>query len=495
MTPAAGGRSLARRTLANMGLTAMVRLATLALQLCANIVLARNLSSADYGIVGYAQVFITLLSILSEFGLNSAAIQSRQLSPRMLHTGFTLRMLLGLTAFAAAFVAAPHCATLLGEPGVGDAMKLLAAGFLINGLAFVPSVRILRALDYRKFAAAQMAAATVNAAITIAMAQADFAFWSIVVGNVAATAASALVLNLMVKERLRLVLEPESARHYLDFGGHLFLASTLTFMVMNLDTFMVGTLMGSAALGYYALALTWGNKLCETFASIVNSVLFPTFARIQEDLPRLRAAYLKSLEMVAFLAVGGYLTLFAVSEDFLIHMLGAGTEKWRASLMTLRILCAYGLIRALLEPVGSVVMAVGGIPVLVRANLAAAAAIAMLIYPALTAGGIEGAALVVTVGYACQYLVFLPALKRRLDIGVRDLMVRLRHPLVAAVATLMLVLPLRDAGLLGSGPTRFSVTALLCGVIYAAMFGLVSRGAAYRELYNLVRSRRQDHDR
>jgi O-antigen/teichoic acid export membrane protein len=258
---------------------------------------------------------------------------------------------------------------------------------------------------------------------------------------------------------------------------------------MNLDNFVVGTLLGSATLGYYALAFTWGTKLCETLGSVVNSVLFPTFAKIQGNVPRLRAAYIKSLEFVAFLAVGGYVALFVVSGDFLIHILGAGEDKWLPSIAVLQILCLYGLIRALLEPIGSVVMAVGGVPILVRANLLAAVVNMTLIYPALLAFGIEGVAAIVTVSYACQYLVFLPVLKDRLALSPREFMTPLSKPLIAGTITLAAMVAFQGADALGHGQLRFWLAGLSSVAIYIAVFGLLSRGTAYRDLYNLIRSR------
>ena len=483
--------SLKQRTLGNLALTAAARLVTLAMQLLANVVLARSLNSTDYGVVAYAQVVISFLSLVSEFGLNSAAIQRPTLSTAALQTGFTLRLLLGLLAFGLAFAAAPLCGQLLGVPAAGDVVKLLALGFLINGLAFLPSVQALRALDYARYTAAQVMGSVVNAAVTIALALNGFAFWSIVAANVVSIAASALLLNLLIRVPMRLTLDRDSVQHYARFGGQLYLSWLLTFVIMNLDNLVVGTLLGSATLGYYALAFGWGTRLCEMLGTVVNSVLFPTFARIQSDLPRLRAAYLKSLELVAFLAVAGYATLLGCSADFLQHLLGAGTDKWLPALGVLRILCVYGLIRAVLEPVGSVVMAIGGIPVLVRANLLAAIVKATLIYPALLYAGIEGVAVVVTLSYAAQYLVFLPALKQHLGLELRDFLAPLWRPLLSGATALAAMQALRMAGAQPPGVAGFWVGVGLGLTVYAVAFGLLSRGAAYRELIQLLRERRQ----
>lgn len=481
--------SLKRRTVGNLALTGGARAVTVALQLGANVVLARHLSSSDYGIVGYAQVFIAFLTLVSEFGLSSAAIQQPNLSQASLRTGFTMRLALGVVALGFALAIAPFCGPLLGEPVVGDVIALLAVGFLINALAFMPTVRILRDLDYRSFTLAQLAGAAVNAAVTVVLATRGFAFWSIVVANLAATAASALVLNTVVREPMALAMDRPTVSRYAGFGGHLFLAWTATFLLMHLDDFAVGTVEGTAALGFYALAFTWGAKLSETIGGVVNSVLFPTFARIQSDPARLRAAYLKAVQLVGFLAIGGYCALALLGDGFLVWILGGGTDKWLAALPALQILCVYGIARTLLETVGSVVMAIGGVPLLARANLVAAGVEAVLILPALHAWGIAGVAVVVTLSYGCQYLVFVPALRERLGVGVRDFLRSLWHSVAAAMVTALAVLLARSSGVSGSGATRLWSEAIVAATVYLIAYGAASRGATYREFYQTVTAR------
>ncbi len=478
--------SLARRTLGNMGLTGFARGVTMLLQMVANVVLARELTSSDYGIVGFAQVFITLLTMLSEFGLNSAAIQRERLGESELDTGFTLRLLLGLAAFAAALLLAPLSAAILSDAAVADVVKLLAVGFLVNALAFVPGVRLLRALDYRRYIKAQILGAVVNTTVTVILAWNGFAYWSIVIANLAATATITIALMAMVRHRPRLVLQRDSVSHYAGFGGHVFLAWLLTFVIMNLDRFVIGSLAGPVTLGFYALAYTWGAKFCELLGTVVNSVLFPTFSRMQADTVRLRAAYLKSLQLVGFLAAGGYAAFYLVSADFVHAVLGEGSGKWQASLATLQILCVYGLVRALLEPVGSVVMALGGPAVLVRANGLAAALKAALIYPALIHFGIEGVAVLVTLSYASQLFVFLPALRQRLQVHVGDLCRVTALPLLSAALALGLGEIVLGFSGVAPGWPRLIAGCLVFSSAYLLTFGLLSRGAAYREFLGLL---------
>jgi O-antigen/teichoic acid export membrane protein len=89
------------------------------------------------------------------------------------------------------------------------------------------------------------------------------------------------------------------------------------FLIFNLDNFLVGAFMGSAQLGYYALAFAWGSFICGLLSSTVNTVLFPAFSAIQNDTVAVRRWYLKAVELVTFIAVVANAALFVNAHFFL----------------------------------------------------------------------------------------------------------------------------------------------------------------------------------
>ena len=131
----------------------------------------------------------------------------------------------------------------------------------------------------------------------------------------------------------------------------------LVFAIFSMGNFMVSTTMGIAQLGYYALAMNWGSFVCGLLSSTVNSVLFPTFAAIQNDSTKMRRWYLKTVDLVALIAVVANTTLLANAHDFLVIFLGKGTDKWVPAEVVLQVFCLYGIIRAVTVPIASCLMA------------------------------------------------------------------------------------------------------------------------------------------
>ena len=99
--------------------------------------------------------------------------------------------------------------------------------------------------------------------------------------------------------------------------------------------------MGSAQLGYYALAFTWGSFICGLLYDTVNNVLLPAFSAIQHDVSAMRRWYLKTLDLVGFVSVIANTTLLANAHFFLVTFLGKGSNKWLPAMASLQDSVAY----------------------------------------------------------------------------------------------------------------------------------------------------------
>jgi len=425
--------SLEKTALKNIGYNSVAKAIAFAFQGAANVILSQNLSAADYGIVGFATIFVTFLARFNDLGIQSAVVQRAEVDDETLYTAFTAKALLGLAVYLIAFLIAGFARYFFDNPSVVTVIRLLSLNFLINTFAFLPKVLLNRELNFKKISVSDLSMSFASSLIAVVMVLLGFKFWSIVAATVLSNMLGVLVLILFRPVGIKLCFKKGIARELVGFGGKVFLTGLVVFLVFNVDNFVVGSAAGSAALGYYALAFNWGAMICMVLSDVVHAVLFPTFAKMQGDLARIRKTYLQVLEGVGFLAVLVNLTLFLGAEDFLYWVLGKGTEKWFPALTTFRIMCCYGMIRAMLEPVSTAILALGKSELMLKANLLAACLELALLYPVVKSYGIQGAAILIALAYLSQYLVYWRAMKRTLSIDPRDLVAALT-PVVVPVA-------------------------------------------------------------
>jgi len=404
---------------------------TFSLQAATSVVLARYLSPRDYGIVGYAAIFVAFLGRFNDLGLGSALIQRKELDARAANIAWSLRVVLGAAAFGLAFLASRLAAVGFGDPVVSVVVVVLSLDFLISSIGFIPSYLMMRGLDYRRWIQPMIAAAVVRTTVACWLAVHGFSFWSIVVAQIASSITQAVCFVCLDHRKLEFQWDKAIARELLRFGVPLFSSGLLVFALFNADNFIVGAVSGAVVLGYYALAFNWGAMLCSLVSELVHSVLFPTFARMQHDRERLRQGYLRVLEQLSALGVLVYVGLFCCAREFLVIVLGRGGGKWLPACHALQILCIYGVVRLMLEPLGNVLVATGRTRLLFRANLIAACCEIVLLYPALVLGGINAVAVVVTISYGVQWLVYWPVIRKDLNVDITDLK-RVLFPAFAA---------------------------------------------------------------
>src|ERR1700688_268690 len=92
------------RTFRNIIYTGFTKGVSLLCMALTTMVVARNLSASDYGLVGFATVIIAFLSTFSEMGLFHGAVRRPVLHSSNLQTVLTLKAILGFGAFVAALL-------------------------------------------------------------------------------------------------------------------------------------------------------------------------------------------------------------------------------------------------------------------------------------------------------------------------------------------------------------------------------------------------------
>ena len=258
----------------------------------------------------------------------------------------------------------------------------------------------------------------------------------------------------------------------------------LAFLVLNMDNFLIGSKMGSTKLGYYALAFTWGSFICGLLEDTVNNVMLSTFTAIQDNTAAMRRWYLKTVDLVAFVAVVANTALLANVNYFLVTFLGKGTGKWLPAATALEILCVYGIVRAATVPIGNCILARGRTKMLLHAAALAGAVELVLILLVLRTGRIELVAAAVLIAYVTQAIVYLPYLRREFSIGFGDLAAQLWPVIPALVGGYAITSLLPDW--LGGTIVTLACRGLFTASVVALIHALCTRFRCFQEAGGMI---------
>jgi O-antigen/teichoic acid export membrane protein len=471
-------------TFRNVMYTSLTKGATLVCIALTTSVVARNLDPSDYGVVGFAGIIIGFLAQFSDVGVGSAAIRRPALDQRSLRTAFTLKIILSCGAFIAAFLIAPFAHHFFEHPATGNVIRILALDFLVSTIGFMSLVTLTKEQNFRALIIPGVLSAVARCILTIALILFGWKYWAVVFADVGANLAGCIAIQAARKMPIRFQFDWTVAREYLRFGVPLLGSGILIFLLMNMDNFLVGSRMGTAKLGYYALAFTWGSFICGLLYGTVHNAMFPAFSAIQDDTAAMRRWYLKTVDLVGFVAVVVNTALLANAHFFLVTFLGKGTDKWLPAATALKILCVYGIIRVLTEPVGNCIMARGRTKMLLHANALAGAVELLLLLLVLRTGRIELVAAAVLISYVTQAIIYLPYLRREFSIRFGDLVAQL-WPVIPALAGGYAITSLLPDSLGGTFLT-LACRGLFTALVVALIHGLCTGFRCFQEAGGMI---------
>lgn len=472
-------QTIRNKTIANISYSAIGRIVSFAFQAVTNIVLSRELGASDYGIVGFAMIFINFLRGFGDLGINNAAIQRKEMDERSLGTAFTLKFVLGIVTYFLAFVIAGFAPNFFNNPSIVIVIRLLALNIMINTFVFVPGVILARSLNFKYISICETLVSIVSSIVAITLVLNGFKFWGIVVANIVSNAAFVVFMNYLSPHKPIFCLDKVVCYSYLKYGARIFFAGLLSFAVFNFDNFIVGSVAGDRQLGYYVIAFNWGSMICSIMTGTVMNVLFPTLSNMQGDADKMIRAYKRIIEYVALCSFLFNTVFFIISDDFLVFILGKGTDKWMPALISLKILCVYGVARSLLEVISTYYAAKGLSWVVLRANVFIAVLELTLVYPAILYGSIELVASVVFVSYlaaAAAYLGNLPLL----GISGLELFRSIRPAIISSFVLLFLYYTFGN--FLQASIGALLIKSIVAPLVYCLVYGGVTNFQIIRNL-------------
>jgi O-antigen/teichoic acid export membrane protein len=219
--------------------------------------------------------------------------------------------------------------------------------------------------------------------------------------------------------------------------------------------------------------------------AIFGQVLFPSYARMQDDKARLTRAYLKSTKMVFLVTVPISLGLLVTAPLLVEVALGA---KWLPMVPVWQVFCVYGLTRPVSTNASPLFLAVGKPRNNVIAGLLLIGVMIPLVVLLIEPYGIVGAAVGVSLAHIIAMLFNVYQAERILPgSGIRTILDWMPFLAAGGVMSLGIVL-LQDsimAVLGGANIISLVVVILLGALIYIAMVILLQRELVM-ELYELT---------
>lgn len=268
-----------------------------------NMILARLLTKADFGIAATFALIIALLEFSSKMGIGRFLVREPEgEKPEFMASAHVVQFGIGVFSALVMVLAAWPLARLFEIPDQAWAVQALALLPLVSGLQHLDIRRFERALRYGPGALVEAAPQLLItlAAWPVALWLADF---RAVLALLLAKVVFSCVASHWVAERpYRWGIEREYILRMLRFGWPLVLNSFLMFGVLYGEQFLVAAFYTVTDLAPYAAAVMLTLTPAYFFGRVFAPVALPLLARVQADKTAFERRYRQVVSVMAVFA-------------------------------------------------------------------------------------------------------------------------------------------------------------------------------------------------
>ena len=289
-----------------------VRVVLWSLSLVQSVVVARTVPPRELGLYALALAVASLASRLKQIGSAEKLVRDPESElAASLGAAFAVEL---ATALVGSFglIAAVWLIPWSGADWRSRTVITLLGVTLLQPLAELPAALFHRRLQFNKLAARHLGASATAVAVTIGGALGGLGLWSLVLGQIAGVAASALAFWRGVTPRPSLRLERHVVDRYVRFGVPLWGVGLLYALAERGSVLVVSSVLGLATVGYVHLAQSLTARLNQA-NDATNAAVYPALRSIAENSARFREVLERTNRVFALggVPLGVALALFA----------------------------------------------------------------------------------------------------------------------------------------------------------------------------------------
>ena len=440
-----------------------------------NIIIARLISPADFGIAATFAVTISVFELTSNLNMDKLLIQAEDGNEAAFQkTAQLLQAVKGLINAIFILLLGGPIAYLFGEPRARWAFFLLALVPLLRSFIHLDTYRFQREMRFRP-------AVTVDVCsqVLVTVVALPLAFWlrdyTAMLWILILQAASAMVISHVVSERpYGWAWEKFYVRRIISFGWPLLVNGLLLFIIMDGDRFIIGSAhrlfpgnsLTLADLGVYSVAFAMTMAPTMLVSTVSSSVLLPVLSRtheLRQQFERRYTAYVQALSVVAIgiavplILCGGWMvTLVYGAKYAAVHRF----IGWLGAMWSLRVVRNGPTVAAL---------SLGDSRNSMYSNIARTSSLAGVLTAAAVGAGLEWIAIAGFIGELFALLVCVVRLSRVHHVRASNFV----KPFVVYAASVLAAGAVAGAGLQSFGEIA-SVTAAAGIVAFACVAMLIA---------------------
>lgn len=442
------------------------------------IILARILSPNDFGLMGIALLTLSILETFSQPGFHQALIQKKDNVESYLDSAWSVLIIRGFFLALIVYLIAPFASIFFKSPQAKPIIQAMGLSILLRSFTNIGVVYFQKELEFNKQFILELTGTLADFVVAITFVFLLRNVWALVLGLIAGNVARCIASYIIHPYRPHFSTDFTKARELWNFGRWVTWSNILVFLLTQGDDIFVGKFLGATALGLYQFAYRISNMPATEITNVISQVAFPAYSKLQDNIPKLREAYLKVLQVAAFLSFPISGLIFVLAPNFTKIFLG---EKWIPMVPAMQVLVFWGLVRSIGATAGPIINATGKPKILTMYLFLQLITLIILIYPFTMHWGIFGTSwAVLFASMGSNALAFYTAIKIT-NCGIYNFIKMISFPLTStliAIVSVFLLMIYWNAPYLFLIP--FVLSLIFYGLVYFGITYIFNRFSTYK---------------
>lgn len=381
-------------------------------------VLARLLVPEDYGVITIVLLVIGLVGQLTNPSFGAALLQKKDSVETYLDTYWTAEVLRACILAIVLFFAAPWIAIFFNIPS--DLLPIVQMSGLLLLIPSFSNVRNLYLFKELNFLNVFFRDIVTQLGFTVAAVGSALAWggspWSLFFGYAFQYTVGVGASYYFFRSKPAFDFHVGRLRDLVGYSKWVYGQDILEVFIAQIDKIFVGRWLDPAQLGIYARSKDLASTATNTVASMLSKVGLPAFAKIQDQMEKVRLGFLKSVDVILMISVPITLLLLLEGGAIVEILLG---QAWLVIVVPLKIFAFGNLFLAFLTMVNPILAALGRPDINFKTNLIKTFVSIPFMYVGLIYFGVYGLAWAVVITWVIMLVYVVLRAKRILQIPMR----------------------------------------------------------------------------
>jgi O-antigen/teichoic acid export membrane protein len=331
---------------------------TAAVQILKISILSRFIDKADFGLMALVVFVLGFMNLFMDMGLSSAILHKQDITKKQYASLYWLNLIFSLALYVMILLITPVVSSFYSQTELLTLLPLMGLGLILSAIGRQFKTIFQKELRFRKIAVIDIVAAVTSLLLSVFLAIKGYGIYALIYPSLFQYFVSNISfwISGIKTHGMKFHFSFIETKPFLKVGVYQVGSQVVNYFSRDADVLIIGKIFGAEILGGYSLAKQLVFRPAQIINPILTNVASPVLVKYQKDLLQLKANYLKLVNIVATINIPVYLILAAFASPIVAIIYGPGFEE---IVVLVRILSFFMMIRAVGNPIGSLVIASG----------------------------------------------------------------------------------------------------------------------------------------